>query len=115
MLTLSLLFMREIRDEDIIKVGVFGFAVIQSTHGYIYCLNIENGDIGARVDKIRNDEDTIIGILPAPVGTFAYFGCSEKTTGSYRPDDDCLGIEYPGEKPTDWKKELEKMWEVRRS
>lgn len=107
--------MREIKDEDIVKVGIFGFAVVRSVNGYIYCLNIENSDIVPRVDKLHNKEDTIVGILPAPAGTFAYFGCSEERSGSYRPDDDCLGIEYPGEKPTDWKKALEKMWEIRRS
>ncbi len=45
------------KDEDIVKVGIFGFAVVRSIDGYIYCLNIENGDIVARVDRIYNKEE----------------------------------------------------------
>jgi|SRR5665647_577111 len=107
--------MREVKDEDIIKVGIFGFAVVLSIDGYIYCLNIQNERDMTKVHgRLIKKEDTIIGILPAPLGTFAYYGCSEDENGVYKLDEE-LGIEYPGEKAMNWKKILEKRWEKERS
>lgn len=104
--------MRDIKDEDIVKVGIFGFAVVRSIDGYLYCLNIENqGDMAKVCGRLIKKEDTIEGLLPAPTGTFAYYGCMEGESGVFRPNEDLLGIEYPGEKATDWKKILQERQE----
>lgn len=105
--------MREIKDENIIKVGIFGFAVVRSIDGYIYCLNIQNDGEMAKVHgRMIKKEDTIVGLLAAPPGTFAYYGCSDNDSGLYRLNEDLLGIEYPGENAKNWKaifaKRLEK-------
>lgn len=106
--------MREIKDGDIIKVEIFGFAAVLSIDGYMYCLNLQNeGDIAKIHGRLINKEDTIVGLLPAPPGTFAYYGCSYDKSGVCRPGEE-LGIEYPGEKATNLEKILKKKWEKRR-
>ena len=52
-------------EEDLIKVGVFGFVVARSKEsGSIYTLTIVNGDYKADVyDQLTNPTDEITGLL----------------------------------------------------
>ena len=107
---------REVTEEDLIKVGIFGFVVARSKEsGSIYTLTIVNGDYGADVyDQLTNPTDEIIGLLPAPLGTFACYAADEEiddTLGrTYSPCDDLLYLEYPGEKISDIKKTIKDHW-----
>jgi len=107
---------REVTEEDLVKVGVFGFVVARSKEsGSIYTLTIVNGDDGADVyDQLTNPTDEIIGLLPAPLGTFACYAADEEIDDAlgrtYSPCDDLLYLEYPGEKTSDIKKTIKDHW-----
>ena len=88
---------RYVEDDDLIKVGVFGFVVARSNvSGKVYTRFIMNEFEGAGLHlQLLNPTDEILGVLPAPMGTFACFVAEEEIRAfrKFTPDEDFLYLE----------------------
>lgn len=102
---------REVKEEDLIKLGLFGFVVARSKEEKnIYLINILNeGEGMASIEyDLLDPDDEVLGILPAPIGTFACYPRDEEEA-SFSPND-LLYIEYPGERTTHIKEMIQEYW-----